>query len=242
MLAEGKNAVNEVLNSAVKVEKILIESGAEKTLDGKILFNIINDKKINFEFCKKEVLERLSETKRHQGFIAILPDFKYCEVDDILDKAAKLNEPAFIVILDGITDPHNLGSIIRVSECSGAHGIIIPKNRSAEINATVMRCSAGSVNHVLIAKVANLNSAIDYLKKKNVFVYGADALGKAMYKINLKGNLALVIGSEGDGIHRLTKELCDDIISIPMAGKVNSLNASVAAGIVLYEAVRQRRT
>lgn len=240
MLAEGKNALNEALNSEIKIEKVLIETGAEKSPDGKNLLKLIADKNVNFEFCKKEVLDKLSETKRHQGFIAYLPDFKYCDIDDILDKATALGEPVFIIILDGITDPHNLGSIIRVCECSGIHGILIPKNRSCEVNATVMRCSAGSLNHMLIAKVTNLNSAIEYLKKKNIFVYGADADGEIMYKTNLKGNLALVIGSEGSGMHRLTKELCDGIVSVPMFGKVNSLNASVAAGIVLYEAVRQR--
>lgn len=240
MLAEGKNAVFEALNSEIKIEKILILDSLEKSPDGKNLIKLISEKNVNFEFCKKDALDKLSETKRHQGFIAFLPDFKYSEIDDILKKAKSLNQPNFIVLLDGLTDPHNLGSIIRVSECVGVHGIIIPKNRSCEINATVMRCSAGALNHMLIAKVVNLNSAIDYLKRKNVFVYGGDSDGVSMYKINLKGNLAVVIGSEGNGLHRLTRELCDEIISIPMFGKINSLNASVAAGIVLYEAARQR--
>lgn len=241
MLAEGKNAITEVINSGIPIIKVMIENDAEKTLDGKILFKTINDKNIKYLLCTKDAMDKVSETKRHQGFIAIIPDFLYCEIDDILSSAKALNMPPFIVILDGITDPHNLGSIIRVCECCGVHGIIIPKNRSCDVNATVMRCSAGAVNHMLIAKVANLNAAIERLKAGNVFVFGAEANGTPMYKTNLKGSVALVIGSEGNGIHQLTKKLCDGIISIPMEGKINSLNASVACGIVLYEALRQRK-
>jgi 23S rRNA (guanosine2251-2'-O)-methyltransferase len=190
---------------------------------------------------EKHILDNQSKTGHHQGFIGIMPEYKYASVDDILNKANTLNEEVFILILDKIVDPHNLGSIIRTAECAGVHGVIFPKNNACEVNETVIRTSAGSVNHMLISKVTNINNTIRELKQKQIFCYALEANGNLIYKSNLKGNLALVVGSEGSGVSKLTKELCDDVVSLPMIGKVNSLNASVASAIGVYEALKQRK-
>ena len=190
--------------------------------------------KIKFQFADKNVLDKESSSGKHQGFIAYTTDFKYSELDEIAFSSD------FLVLLDGVEDPHNLGSIIRVCECAGVGGLIIPERRSASVTDTVMRISEGAVNHVKIAKVTNLNSAIDYLKGQGFWITGAELGGENIYKADLTGKIALVIGSEGQGIKRLTKEKCDRIVTIPMKGKVNSLNASVACGVVVFEVVRQR--
>lgn len=192
-------------------------------------------------YVDKNMLDKLSGGGNHQGVVAAVTDFEYCDVQDVLDLAKSKDEPLLVLLLDGITDPHNLGAIIRSAECFGAHGIVIPKHRSVGVNDTVVKVACGATEHILIAKVTNLNDTIRMLKEQNVWVYATDFDGKAPKRANLTGDIALVIGSEGEGIHRLTKELCDDTLTIEQFGKVNSLNASVAAGIVLYEATRQRR-
>ncbi len=241
MKIEGRNAVLEVLKSGADIEKLLIEKGAEQKGSGGSLFRLARDRRIKYQFAPRETLDRESEDKRHQGFIAYMSEFEYCELEDILEAAKSQDQPPFIVVLDGVEDPHNLGSIIRVCECSGVHGIIIPKHRSATVGETAVRVSAGASAHVKIARAVNLNMAIENLKKQGVWVYGAETGGESLYTCDLTGPAAIVIGSEGEGIRPLTRKLCDKIVSIPMFGQVNSLNASVACGVVLYEAVRQRQ-
>jgi len=237
MKIEGRNAVSELLKTDKSIEKVLID---ESLIDegAKRLIREIKAKNVKIQFLNRIVLDKESESGRHQGFVAFSTDFKYCEIEDILNN--KQNGDSFIVILDGIEDPHNLGSIIRVCECGGVDGIIIAKDRQVQVNDTVMRVSEGAANHIKIAKVVNINSAIDELKKQGVWIYGAELGGSDIYKTNLKGNIALVMGGEDSGIKRLTKEKCDGIITIPMLGKVNSLNASVACGVVVFETLRQR--
>lgn len=234
MIVEGKNAVMETLKSGVTIKSLLIDKTLQKSFQAKDLFDLIDNKKVSFELSDKAALDKISVFKRHQGVICIISDYQYFDIDDLI------SENSFIVLLDGIQDPHNFGSIIRVCECMGVSGIIISKNRCCDVSETVMRVSSGALNHIKISKVVNINSAIEYLKSKNIFVFGTDANGERLDKVNLKGNIAIVIGAEGFGMHRLTKELCDGILSIPMHGKVNSLNASVACGVVLYEAAKQR--
>lgn len=239
MKIEGKNPVRELLKTNETIEKIVILNG---TTDAELrrFQQIAKDKKIKIEFVDKFVLDKMSETGHHQGIIAIQNDFKYAELDDVILKSRNEGKDILFIVLDEVLDPHNLGSVIRVAECAGATGVIIPSRRSASVNETVVRTSAGATAYVPVIKVNNLNYAIEEMKKANIWVYAADMDGEEMYKTNLKGDIALVIGGEGTGIRELTKKLCDGVISIPMFGKVNSLNASVSAGIVLYEAVRQR--
>jgi 23S rRNA (guanosine2251-2'-O)-methyltransferase len=185
-------------------------------------------------------MDKETETKRHQGFIAFVSDYKYKELDEVL-QVLKDKQDSFLVVLDGIEDPHNLGSIIRVCECAGVDGLVIGKRRSAQVNETVMRVSEGSANHISISRVTNINSTIDQLKEEGFWVYGLEIGGDDIYKTDLKGKIAIVVGGEDTGVNRLTKEKCDAIMTIPMFGKVNSLNASVACGVAVFEAVRQRR-
>ena len=183
----------------------------------------------------------MAQTNNPQGVIAIVPPFDYASVDDILNEAKSKNEKAFILILDGIEDPHNLGSIIRTAETAGVHGIIIPKRRSAQVNSTVNKTSAGATNFMKIARVNNINETIEYLKNNDIWIYGTDGEAKEMYyDEDMTGNVAIVIGSEGFGMSRLVKENCDFLLKIPMKGKITSLNASVSAGIIMYEVVKQR--
>lgn len=239
MKIEGKNPVRELLKTDETIEKIMILNG---TTDPEIrkFQQIAKDKNIKIEFVDKRVLDKFSETGHHQGVIAIHSDFKYTDLNEtILDLRAKGKDILFVV-LDEVLDPHNLGSVIRVAECAGASGVIIPNRRSASVNETVVRTSAGATAFMPVIKVNNLAQAIEEMKRQNIWVYAADMDGDQMYKTNLKGDIALVVGGEGTGVRELTRKNCDGIISIPMFGKVNSLNASVSAGIVLYEAVRQR--
>lgn len=238
MKIEGKNAVRECIMSGKTIEKILFQNGGQN----QELLNLARERGIKVQFVNKSALDDFSVTKKHQGVIAISTDFKYSSVEDILKLAKEKNEDNFILILDGVEDPHNLGSVLRVAECAGVHGIIIPKDRAVGVTETVVKVSAGASERVKIAKVTNLNRTIEELKQKNIFVYCADMDGAPMTKTNLTGNIALVIGSEGFGVSKLTRKLADGIISIPMFGKINSLNASVSAGIVTYEAIRQRKT
>lgn len=236
MKIEGKNAVREAILTGKTIEKIMIQNGA----DCKELYELAKERGHKVQFANKQVLDELSVTKKHQGIIAFSTDFVYSSLDDILNLAKKKNEDAFILLLDGVEDPHNLGSVLRVAECAGVHGVVIPKDRAVGVNETVVKVSAGASERVKIAKVTNLNRAIEELKSKGVFVFAADMDGESMYKTNLTGHIGIIVGSEGFGVSSLTRKKADGIISIPMYGKINSLNASVSAGIVVYEAVRQR--
>ncbi|MCQ2543838.1 MAG: 23S rRNA (guanosine(2251)-2'-O)-methyltransferase RlmB [Lachnospiraceae bacterium] len=236
---EGRNAVIEAYRSGKCIDKIFILDGCQ---DGPILTIKREAKKAGslVKFVDKVRLDQMSETGKHQGVIAYSAAYDYAEVSDILQAARDKNEDPFIVLLDNIEDPHNLGAIIRTAHQAGAHGIIIPKNRAVGLTATVARTSAGALNYIPVAKVTNLNKAIEDLKKEGLWFVCADMDGEVMYDLNLKGAIGVVIGSEGDGISRLVKENCDYVASIPMKGQVDSLNASVAAGILCYEIVRQR--
>ncbi len=236
---EGRNAVIEAYRSGKCIDKIFILDGCQ---DGPILTIKREAKKAGslVKFVDKVRLDQMSETGKHQGVIAYSAAYDYAEVSDILQAARDKNEDPFIVLLDNIEDPHNLGAIIRTAHQAGAHGIIIPKNRAVGLTATVARTSAGALNYIPVAKVTNLNKAIEDLKKEGLWFVCADMDGEVMYDLNLKGAIGVVIGSEGDGISRLVKENCDYVASIPMKGQIDSLNASVAAGILCYEIVRQR--
>jgi 23S rRNA (guanosine2251-2'-O)-methyltransferase len=240
MYVVGRNPVLETLKSDKEIEKIYVVKGELKGSINKII-GMAKDRNIIVQYVDKKKLDQISQGSSHQGVAALVAPYVYYSVDDILQKAEELDTPPFILILDGIEDPHNLGSIIRTAECSGVHGIIIPKRRSAHVTETVYKSSAGAVEHMLIAKVNNISDTIDMLKEKGLWIYGADMGGKDYYfDVDLKGAVAIVIGSEGKGISRLVKEKCDFILSIPMAGKISSLNASNAASILMYEVVRQR--
>lgn len=238
MLAEGKNPVFEALNSGVTIEKIVV---LDKTNDSEIRkhIEIAKQKKIRVEFAQKQVLDRISKTGHHQGIVAFLTEYKYFELEDVLVSLKEKNERKMFVLLDGVEDPHNLGSVIRTAECLGFSGVIIPSRHSALVNETVIRSSAGAINYVKVIKVNNLNDAIKRLKDENIFVYCADMDGEDIRKVNLSGDVALVVGSEGFGVSELTRKLSDQIIKIPMTGNVNSMNASVSAGICMFEAMIQ---
>lgn len=237
---EGRNAVLELLESGKDINKIYITKGEKHGSITKIIAKAKERKIVTVE-VEREKINQMAQTENAQGVIAIVPPFDYCEVEDILNEAKSKNEKAFILILDGIEDPHNLGSIIRTAETAGVHGIIIPKRRAAAVNSTVVKTSAGATSFMKVARVNNINETIKYLKEKNVWIYGTDMETEKMYyDEDLTGNVAIVIGSEGFGMSRLVKENCDFLIKIPMKGKITSLNASVSAGIVMYEAVKQR--
>ena len=237
MKIEGRNSVYELLKTDKEIDKVLVQKDLKDDAS-KRLINVIKSNKVKIQLVDKYVIEKESESKRSQGFIAFTSDYKYFDLEDVIEGAK--DKDGFIVVLNEILDPHNLGSIIRVCECAGVDGIVIGKDRSASVNDTVMRISEGALNHIKVARVTNINQAIDKLKENGYWVYGAELGGEDIYKTNLKGKLVLVIGGEDSGVKRLTKEKCDGIIAIPMFGKVNSLNASVACGVAVYEAVRQR--
>lgn len=239
MLTAGKNAVIELLKGETTVNKVMLLKNSNDIALNRIAA-MARDKKVKVMFVPKEFLDKIGNGLKHQGVLADTADFKYCEIDDILEHAEKAGRPPLVVLLDGITDPHNLGSVIRTAECAGADGIIIPRHRACLVNDTVIKTASGAAEYMNIAAVSNLNSAIDYLKKKNLFIAACDMDGEIMYRSDLTGALGIVIGSEGEGISRLTKEKCDFAVSIPLFGNISSLNASVAAGLVIYEAVRQR--
>lgn len=238
MIVDGINVVRELLNSNCRIDKIIAESGQNKDIEN--IINLAKKNDIIVDIVSKQQLERIAKAKT-QGIIAFVPNFHYVEVKDILNLAQNKGEKPFIVILDGIVDPHNLGAIIRTCECAGVHGVIIPENRACDITDTVYRTSAGAVAHVLVAKVVNLTRTIDDLKKAGVWVYALEAGSKRIYESDFTYPTALVIGSEGKGISRLVKEHSDEIVSLDMYGKINSLNASNAGAIAIYEVVRQRR-
>ena len=237
---EGRNAVIEALRAGENIDKIFIQKGeTDKTLGH--IASKARAAGIVVVDADKRKLDGMSRTHAHQGVIALAAMREYVSVEDILEKAAEKGEKPLIVICDEISDPHNLGAIIRTAECAGAHGVVIPKRRSAGLTAVVAKTSAGAVAHMPVARVANIPSLINDLKKQGVWVFGTAAKGTTeLYKADLKDSAAIVIGSEGDGMTRLAEENCDFLVSIPMKGKLNSLNASAAAAILLYEAVRQR--
>ncbi|MBR2919570.1 MAG: 23S rRNA (guanosine(2251)-2'-O)-methyltransferase RlmB [Clostridia bacterium] len=240
MIIYGRNPVKEAYRAGKTIEKLYLPKGAPDPVLSPI-YKMAKEKRTVISYVDKFTMDKLSEGGNHQGVLAQITDFDYSSVEDILALAKERDEDLLIVLLDGITDPHNLGAIVRSAECFGAHGIVIPKHRSVGVNDTVVKVASGATEHMLIAKVTNINDTIRMLKEHNVWVYATDFDGKAPKLTNLTGNVAIVIGSEGEGIHKLTKELCDDTLTIPEYGKINSLNASVATGIILYEAVRQRR-
>ena len=237
---EGRNAVMEAFRSGKCIDKLYVLDGCQ---DGPVLSIKREAKKQDtlIRYVDKERMDQLSETGKHQGVIAYAAAYEYAEVEDILSVAKEKGEAPFLVLLDNIEDPHNLGAIIRTAHQAGAHGVIIPKNRAVGLTATVARTSAGALNYLPVAKVTNLSKTIDDLKKEGLWFACADMDGQVMYDANLTGAIGLVIGSEGEGVSRLVKEKCDFTVSIPMMGQIDSLNASVAAGVLCYEIVRQRR-
>ncbi|MHC1720087.1 MAG: 23S rRNA (guanosine(2251)-2'-O)-methyltransferase RlmB [Clostridiaceae bacterium] len=239
-IVEGRNAVIETLKSGRTIEQIVIAKG---DLSGSInmILALAKEKKIVVKEVDRKKLDQVSLTGAHQGVIAQVTPFIYSEVEDMLAAAAKNNEKPFLIILDEIEDPHNFGSIIRTADACGAHGIIIPKRRNVGVTPVVVKTSAGACEHMKIAKVTNLNVTIDALKEKGIWVYGADMNGSQYcFDTDFRGAAALVIGSEGRGISKLTREKCDMLVKIPMAGKISSLNASVAGGILMYEVLKQK--
>lgn len=239
MKIKGRNAVREALNSDVNIIKIMVSNSSKD----KVLLDIVGlakKKGVKIQYLDNKILDK--ECDNNQGIVADTSDFKYSTVEDILQVAKDKNKNNFILILDGIEDPHNFGSIIRVAECLGVDGIIISKNRACPVNDTVSKVSAGAIEHVKIAKVTNINTEIERLKQKNIWVYACELGGEDLDSADLSGNIAVVMGSEGDGVSRLTRKICDGVVSMQMYGKVNSLNVSVATGIVLYEIVRKNRS
>lgn len=237
---EGRNAILEVLRSGRDIEKIMVARGnVEGTI--KRIVAMAAEKGVVIQEVSRQKLDEISQTKNHQGVIAIVSAHNYVKVDDILAVAKERQEDPFILLLDGITDPHNLGAILRTAECAGVHGVVIPKRRSVGLNATVGKTSAGALEYMPVARVTNIVKTMEYLKKQGLWIACADMKGLDHFDTNMKGALALVIGSEGDGVSRLVKENCDFTVSIPMYGKISSLNASVAAGLLMYEVVRQRK-
>lgn len=237
-LIEGKNVFFEILNSDYSIKKLFIQNGIKDNR----LNNIIDDlkkKSCVVKFLPKDELDKISTTKKHQGIIALIEEYKYYEVDDILNYANEKNENPFIIICDEIEDPHNLGAIIRTANCVGAHGVIIKNRDACSVNATVIKASAGAAAYVKVAKVNNITKTIEELKKSGMWFYCADMDGDVMFDVNLKGKIGLVIGNEGKGVSRLVKEACDFVVKIPMKGNIDSLNASVACAVLSYEVLRQ---
>jgi len=239
-MIEGRNAVLEALRAERSVDRVMIQDGVKEGAIGSIIREVKKHPETKLEFVQKKKLDDLSETGRHQGVIAWTAAYDYSSVEDILARAREKGEDPFIFILDGIEDPHNLGAIIRTANLCGAHGVIIRLNRAVGLTAIVSKASAGALNYTPVAKVTNISSTIDALKKEGLWFVCADMGGETMYRLNLKGPIGLVIGNEGKGVSELVRKNCDMIASIPMFGDIDSLNASVAAGVLAYEIVRQR--
>ena len=236
---EGRNAVLEAFRAGKTIDRLFLLDGCQ---DGPIKSILREAKKTDtiIHFVKKERLDQMSETGKHQGVMAYVAAYEYAKVEDMLKIAEEKGEPPFLILLDNIEDPHNLGAIIRTANQAGVHGVIIPKRRAVGLTATVAKASAGALNYTPVAKVTNLGNTIEELKEKGLWFVCADLDGTVMYDLDLKGPIGLVIGSEGEGVGRLVKEKCDFVAKIPMKGDIDSLNASVAAGILAYEIVRQR--
>ena len=235
----GRNPVLEAIKAGRSIDKILIKKGK---YEGSIIPVVKKAKEagIIIQETERSKLDAVAEGGNHQGVVAYVSAYEYVSAEDILNKAREKGEAPFVIICDKITDPHNLGAIIRTANCVGAHGVIIPKRGSAGLNSAAVKTSAGAVEYTGVAKVTNISDTIEKLKKEGLWIAAADMDGQPMYEVDLKGALGIVIGSEGEGVSRLVKEKCDFIVSIPMRGEINSLNASVAAGVVMYEALRQR--
>ena len=236
MKIKGRNAVREALRSQANILKIMASSSQDRVLQD--ILGLARSKGVKVQIVDNRALDKGCDN--HQGIVAITSDFEYSTVEDILAVAREKGRPHFILILDGIEDPHNFGSIIRVAECLGVDGIIIAKNRACPVTDTVAKVSAGAIEHIKIAKVTNINTEIERLKEENIWVYACELGGDPVEKTNLKGNVAIVIGSEGFGCSKMTKDISDGVVTLQMKGKVNSLNASVATGIILYETLLQR--
>ena len=237
MKTEGRNAVIELLKTDKNIDKILLEKGAQGSLG--LIFAEARKKGVRVQFVDKRALDKESETRRHQGVIAFTTDYEYFDLEEVI-ASKKSEKGGFVVLCDGIEDVHNLGSIIRVAECAGADGVVITRSGCASVTESVIRISAGAAEHMKVAKVANLNQAVELLQKNGYWVYALEAGGEDIYAQNFAGNVALVVGGEDSGVKRLTKEKCDKVVSLPLQGKVNSLNASVALGIAAYEIVKSR--
>lgn len=236
MFIEGRNAVREALQSDMTINKIYVDKNLEHRKDE--ILALASKKRIKVEYLPKNLLDKKSESKRHQGFIADSVDFKYSTLQDLMENVK--DETPFFVLLDGIEDPHNLGAIIRSCECAGVHGIVIPKNRACLVNETVIRTSTGAIANMPICMVTNLKEAIDFFKENGIWVFVAETGGEDIYSKNLTLPIAVVIGSEGKGVKQSLRTYCDGILTLPLMGKVNSLNASVACGITVFEILRQR--
>ena len=237
---EGRNAVLELLESGKDINKIFVEKGEKHGSIHKIIA-IAKERRIIIVEKETRQMQEMAQNQNYQGVIAIVPPFEYCEIEDILEEAENKNEDPFVLILDGIEDPHNLGSIIRTAETAGVHGIIIPKRRAAAVNSTVAKTSVGAVEYMKIARVTNISDAIDKLKRAGLWICGTDiSTEKYYYNQDLTGPIGIVIGNEGNGMSEKVRKNCDFLVKIPMKGKVTSLNASVSTGIVVYEAVKQR--
>ena len=239
-IIEGRNAVLEAFRAGKPIDRLFVLDGCKDGPVQTILREAKKHKDTVISFVKKERLDQLSETGKHQGVLAYSASYEYVEVEDILDRARQKGEEPFVIVLDGIEDPHNLGAIIRTANLAGAHGVIIPKHRAVGLTATVAKASAGAINYTPVAKVTNLAKTIEDLKDKGLWFACADMGGDSLFKLNLKGPIGIVIGNEGNGVGRLVKEKCDMVASIPMKGDIDSLNASVACGILAFEVVRQR--
>ena len=239
MKIEGRNSINEALTAGTTIDRLVVAADVKDAAGNRIIAKA-REMGVKIQFLDRKILDKESMGGNHQGFIAMTTEFKYCEVDDIFAYAESKDELPLIIILDGVEDPHNLGSVLRVAECGGAHGVIIGRHRAVSVNETVIKVSAGAAEHMRVARVTNINDTIEDLKKRGVWVMAADLNGQDIYKTDLKGALAIVIGGEGAGVKRLTREKCDGVVTLPVFGKVNSLNASVACGVVLYEVIRQR--
>jgi len=242
LILEGRKAVLEALNHEKPIDRVLVRCDQGKQVEGtlRLIVAKARERKIVVQEVDRKKLDELSETGHHQGIMALCPAVPYFEISDILQIAKDRGELPFVFVLDGVTDPHNLGAVMRTAEAAGAHGIIIPKRRSVGLTGTVAKTSAGAINHMAVARVNNITRALDELKKAGVWITCADMGGQSIFEANFDGAMALVLGAEGEGVSRLVRENCDFIVSIPMLGKIESLNVSVAAGILAYEVVRKR--
>ena len=239
MYIYGRNPVKEAYRAGKTIDKLYLAKGDFDPALEKVR-RLAKEERTVISYCDKATLDKLSGGGNHQGVVAAVTDFVYADLDEVISSCRRDDKQILLVLLDGVTDPHNLGAIVRSAECFGASGVVIPKHRSASVNDVVVKVASGATEHIPIAKVTNINDVIRDLKSQNIWVYATDFDGEPPKCANLTGDIAIVIGSEGEGIHRLTKELCDGVLTIPQYGKVNSLNASVAAGVILYEAARQR--
>jgi len=238
-MLEGRNPIREALKAGRQIEKILVAQGEIQGSVKEIIFKA-HQQGVIVQEVERIRLDRISQTGSHQGIIAYVAAKDYCTIEDILEVAKERGEKPFVLLLDGITDPQNLGSILRSAECAGVHGVVIPKRRAVGLTPIVAKASAGAIEYMHVAKVTNISQTIDYLKKQGLWIFGASMEGKNYAKTNLKGPIALVIGGEGEGISALVKQRCDCLVSIPQLGKIESLNAAVSAAVIMYDCVRQR--